>query len=189
MRKLKLQMQMSVDGFVGGPNGEMDWVLQSWDKKLEEYVSAITEPVDCIILGRNLAQGFIPAWATRLADPKTADAFARKMVETHKVVFSKTLAKSEWENTDLAKGTLIDEITKLKNESGKDIIVYGGATFVSALIQAKLIDEFHLFINPVAIGNGMSIFKGLREKQNLALVKSKAFDCGIVLLNYEPKQA
>ena len=90
-------------------------------------------------------------------------------------------------DTVLAKGNLVGEITKLKKQDGKDIIAYGGATFVSALIKHGLIDEFHLFINPAAIGNGMTIFKGLDRKQNLRLVKSKSFDCGIVVLNYEPK--
>ena len=82
---------------------------------------------------------------------------------------------------------MVDEINKLKKQDGKDIIAYGGATFVSALIKHGLIDEFHLFINPTAIGNGMSIFKELDNKQNLILVKSTSFDCGIVVLNYEPQ--
>ena len=107
---------------------------------------------------------------------------------TKKVVFTKTLDRSEWDNTVLGKGDLVDEITKLKKQDGTDIIAYGGATFVSALIKQRLIDEFHLFINPTAIGNGMTIFKELDSKQNLTLVKSISFNCGIVVLNYEPKR-
>ena len=110
------------------------------------------------------------------------------MIETPKVVFTKTLKKSKWANTDIATGDLTDEINKLKSEKGKDIIVYGGASFDSSLIKAGLIDEFHLFINPVAIGNGMTIFKDLNEIQKFALVKSIAFDCGIVMLHYETKR-
>ncbi|MDX2212268.1 MAG: dihydrofolate reductase family protein [Oculatellaceae cyanobacterium bins.114] len=87
----------------------------------------------------------------------------------------------------LAKGDLVDEITQLKKQAGNDIIVYGGATFVSALIQHKLIDEFHLFINPVAIGSGMTIFRELERKQDLTLIKATSFECGVVVLNYEPK--
>jgi len=113
---------------------------------------------------------------------------ADKFNSTIKVVFTKTLKKSEWDNTVLAKGDLVEEIVKLKKQDGKDIIAYGGAIFVSALIKHGLIDEFHLFINPNAIGNGMSIFKELDNKQNLTLVKSTSFDCGIVVLNYEPKR-
>jgi dihydrofolate reductase len=112
----------------------------------------------------------------------------KKFTDMHKVIFTKTLDKSVWDNTVLAKGDLVDEITKLKKQDGKDIIAYGGATFVSALIKQGLIDEFHLFINPAAIGFGMTIFKELDSKQNLKLVKSTPFDCGIVVLNYQPKR-
>ena len=182
MRKLKLQVQMTVDGYIAGINGEMDWTTRDWDDKLKKYVGEITEPVDCIILGRKLAQGFIPYWASH-PEQEGADKFN----STKKFVFTKTLEKSEWDNTVLAKGDLVEEIAKLKKQDGQDIIAYGGATFVSALIKHGLIDEFHLFINPTAIGNGMSIFKELDGKQDLALVKSTSFDCGIVVLNYEPQ--
>ena len=183
MRKLKLQVQMTVDGYVAGSNGEMDWTNRNWDNELKNYVGEITKPVDCIVLGRKLAHGFIPYWASH-PEEEGADKFNN----TKKVVFTKTLDQSEWDNTVLAKGDLIDEITKLKKQDGKDIIAYGGATFVSALIKHGLIDEFHLFINPTAMGNGMTIFKELDCKQNLTLVKSTSFDCGIVVLNYEPKR-
>ncbi|GAB3270042.1 dihydrofolate reductase family protein [Larkinella harenae] len=183
MRKLKLQVQLSVDGFMAGPNGEMDWLAFNWDEKLQAYVTALTEPVDCIVLGRKLAQGFIPHWASH---PELDGA--EKFNNTKKVVFSKTLQVSEWENTMLAKGDLVDEITKLKNQDGSDLIVYGGATFVSALIRHNLIDEYHLFVNPTAIGQGMPIFQALGQNHPLTLVKSTSFDCGIVVLHYEPKR-
>jgi dihydrofolate reductase len=182
MRKLKLQVQMSVDGFIAGPNGEMDWMTFNWDEEIKNYVAQITEPVDCILLGRKLAEGFIPHWASH-PELEGAD----KYNNTEKVVFTKTLDKSEWDNTILASGELVDEISKLKSQEGKDIISYGGGTFVSNLIKSGLIDEFHLFINPVAIGHGMPIFQGLEDKQRLELKKSVAFACGIVLLCYEPK--
>jgi dihydrofolate reductase len=194
MRQLKLQVQMTVDGFMAGPNGEMDFMVWKWDDGLINYVKEITEPVDCIVLGRKLAQGFIPYWATVASDPGHEEFTAgKKFTDTNKVVFTKTLDNAEpstmgWHNTVLAKGDLADEIATLKNQHGKDIIAYGGATFVSALIKYGLIDEFHLFINPTAIGNGMTIFNELDSKQNLVLVKSSAFDCGIVVLNYEPKR-
>jgi dihydrofolate reductase len=188
MRKLKLQVQMTVDGYIGGLNGEMDFVVWDWDDELKQYVNEITEPVDCIVLGRKLAEGFIPYWASVAANPDNPEFIdGKKFTDTHKVVFTQTLDKSEWDNTVLAKGNLVDEITQLKKQDGKDIIAYGGATFVSALIKQGLIDEFHLFINPTAIGNGMAIFKELESKQDLILVKARSFDCGIVVLNYEPK--
>jgi dihydrofolate reductase len=183
MRKLKLQVQMTVDGYIAGPNGEMDWTKLNWDDELKQYVTDITEPVDCIVLGRKLAQGFIPHWASN-PEEEGADKFNH----TNKVVFTKTLDRSEWDNTVLAKGDLVSEITKLKKQDGEDIIAYGGATFVSALIKHGLIDEFHLFINPTAIGNGMTIFKELDSKQYLTFVKSTSFECGIVVLHYEPKR-
>ena len=158
-------------------------MIFDWDNKLKEYVTELTEPVDCIILGRKLAQGFIPHWASN-PEQEGAD----KINSSKKVVFTKTLDKSEWNNTVLAKGELVDEITKLKKQDGKDIIAYGGATFVSALIKQRLIDEFHLFLNPIAIGSGMTIFKELDSRRKLTLVRSTSFDCGIVVLNYEPKR-
>lgn len=189
MRKLKLQVQMTVDGYIAGPNGELDFMVWDWDDELKQYVTALTEPVDCIVLGRKLAEGFIPHWAGVAANPNDPEhSDGKKFTETHKVVFTRTLAESAWENTVLAKGSLVDEIMRLKKQAGQDIIAYGGATFVSALIQHGLIDEFHLFVNPTAIGNGMAIFKGLESKQNLKLVKATSFDCGIAVLHYEPKQ-
>lgn len=174
---------MTVDGFIAGPNGEMDWTSAEWDNELKKYVGGLTESVDCIILGRKLAQGFIPYWASH-PEQEGADIFNG----TKKVVFTKTLEKSEWDNTVLAKGDLVEEISKLKKQDGRDMIAYGGAAFVSALIKHGLIDELHLFINPTAIGSGMTIFKELDGRQNLKLVKSTSFDCGIVVLKYEPKR-
>lgn len=103
---------MTVDGYIGRLNGEMDWMTFNWDNELKKYVKEITEPVDCIVLGRKLAQGFIPHWASK---PEGEDAWGvDKLNNTTKVVFTKTLNKSEWDNTVLAKGDLVDEITKLK---------------------------------------------------------------------------
>lgn len=189
MRKLKLQVQMTVDGYISGPNGEMDFMVWNWDDELRDYVTDLTEPVDCIVLGRKLAQGFIPHWAAVAADPGHPEFTAgQKFTNTHKVVFTKTLDRSEWGNTVLAKGDLVDEITQLKKQDGEDIIAYGGASFVSALVKHGLIDEFHLFINPAAIGSGRTIFKELKAKQDLRLVRVRSFDCGIVILNYAPKR-
>ena len=191
MRKLKLLVQISIDSYIAGPNGEMDWMVWNWDDKLKNYVFELTESVDTIILGRKMTDGFVSYWLdvmTKPDDPSSIDrshTFAKKMLETPKVVFTKTLKKSQWANTDIATGDLTDEITKLKGLKGKDIAVYGGASFDSSLIRAGLIDEFHLLINPVAIGNGMTIFKDLNEIQKFTLIKSLVFDCGIVGLHYE----
>ncbi len=185
---------MSVDGYIAGPNGGMDWVVWDWDDKLKNYVFEFTESVDTIILGRKMTDGFISYWSdvmTKPDDPSSIDrshAFAKKMLDTPKIVFTNTLKKSPWANTNIATGDLTDEITKLKSLKGKDIIVYGGASFDSSLIREALIDEFHLLINPVAIGKGMAIFKDLNKIQKFKLVKSVTFACGIVGLLYEPKR-
>jgi dihydrofolate reductase len=184
MRKLKLQVQMTVDGFIAGPNGELDWMVWDWDAELKQYVTDITEDVDTIVLGRKLAEGFIPHWA---AQPEGEDAESiNKINQAKKVVFTKTLDQAEWDNTILAKGDLTAEITKLKAQDGQNMIAYGGATFVSGLIQHGLIDEYHLFINPAAIGRGMTIFEGVAGIFKLRLVRSRGFVCGITALHYEP---
>ena len=189
LRKLKLLVQMSIDGYIAGPNSEMDWMVWNWDDKLKEYVNKLTDSVDSILLGRKMAEGFISHWSDVMTKPDDPDyVFAKKMIEIPKVVFTKTLNKSEWVNTDIARGDLTDEINKLKSQNGKDIIVYGGASFDSSLINAGLIDEFYLFVNPAAIGNGMSIFKELNKVQKFTMVESIPFDCGIVLLHCEPKR-
>ncbi|MBK6989768.1 MAG: dihydrofolate reductase family protein [Bacteroidetes bacterium] len=184
MRKLKLQVQITIDGFISGPNGEMDWLTFNWSPDLNEYVTQLTDPVDTILLGRNLAEGFIPHWTNALTNAEPEPG-ADKMVNTPKVVFTKTLEKSVWENTVLAKGDLVKEINALKQKPGGDMIVYGGGKFVSSLIKEKLIDELHLFINPAVIGNGMTIFASVTEKQNYQLLNVKSFDCGIVVLTYK----
>jgi dihydrofolate reductase len=192
MRKLKLQMQVSTDGFVARPNGELDWMQWNWDDQLKNYVREIHEPVDNIIMGRKMAPGFIPFWEDVLTKPDHPEyELAGKMVHTPKVVFSKTLDESypqeaAWKNTTLTNGDLVKEINKLKNQPGQDIIVYGGADFVSSLIESNLIDEYLLFVNPAAIGKGLTIFGKVQDKFGLNLVKSQAFDCGVVVLVYTP---
>ena len=187
MRKIKLQMQITVDSFVAGPNGEMDWMALPWTEDINAYVDEIFSSVDTIVLGRKLAEGFIPYWAGIAANPDDPEFISgKRFTDTSKVVFTKTLDQSAWDNTVLAKDNLVDEITKLKNQDGKDIIAYGGATFVSSLIKHGLIDEYYLFINPTAIGNGLTIFSELGNNENLTLVKSSSFDCGIVALHYLP---
>lgn len=186
MRKLKLQMQLSADGYVAGSNGEMDWITWNWDDALKQYATELTESMDCIVLGRNLATGFIPHWAAVAEDANNAEyAAGKKFTDTPKVVFTKTLMDTgDWKNTSLAKGDLSEEIIRLKNQSqGKDIIAYGGAKFVASLIRENLIDELNLFINPAAIGSGMPIFT---DRTNLRLTQVTPFDCGIVLLQYAP---
>ncbi|MGA7370506.1 MAG: dihydrofolate reductase family protein [Nitrososphaeraceae archaeon] len=190
LRKLRLQVQMSLDGYIAGPNGEMDWMVGPLDDELLKYVSKITESVDTILLGRKMTDVFISFWLDVMNKPDDPwNTFAKRMIEIPKVVFTKTLNKSEWINTDIATGDLLEEISKIKSQNGRDVVVYGGASFDSSLIKEKLIDEFYMFINPVAIGNGMTIFNDLNEIQKYSLIESKVFESGIVLLRYEPKRS
>jgi dihydrofolate reductase len=190
LRKLRLQVQMSVDGCIAGPNGEMDWMVGLSDDEIIKYAYKITESVDTILLGRKMTDVFISTWLDVMNKPDDPwYAFSKKMIDTPKIVFTKTLNKSTWINTDIATGNLIEEVSKIKSQNGGDIIVYGGASFDSSLIKEKLIDDFYLFINPVAIGNGMTIFKDLNEIQKYTLIESKEFECGIVLLRYEAKRS
>ena len=181
---------MSIDGCIAGPNGEMDWMVGLQDDKINKYVNELTESFGTILLGRKMADGFISYWSDVINKPDDPwYALAKKMIEIPKVVFTKTLKKSKWINTDIATGYITDEIMKLKRQEGKDMVAYGGASFDSSLIKLGLIDEFLLFINPVAIGNGMTIFKELNEIQEFNLVKSVAFDSGEVLLHYETRKS
>jgi dihydrofolate reductase len=192
MRKLKLQVQISLDGYIADLNGKTDWMVWNWgehwtwDNQLQKDFNELTTSVDCILLSRKMAEeGFINHWAT-MAENSTnpQSVFAKNITDASKVVFTQTLEKLIWLNTSLAKGNLIDEIHQLKNKNGKDMIVYGGAGFVSSLIQTDLIDEFHLFVNPTVLGKGLSIFKDLDKKLDLTLVKSTPFKCGITVLTY-----
>jgi dihydrofolate reductase len=185
MRKLKLQMQTTIDGFVAGPEGQLDWMTWDMDEKLLGFINQLTDTSDTILLGRKMTDGFIKYWEGGITKPESAEySFARKMVDLPKVVFGKTLHKVEGQNVRVENGDLIEAVNQLKRAPGKDIIVYGGATFVSSLIENGLIDELNLFVNPVAIGNGMRIFK---EKKPMELTTSMAYPCGIVVNSYAPK--
>jgi dihydrofolate reductase len=187
-RKLKLQMQNSVDGFVStGPNDDQSWVTWALDEIYTDVLDLL-DSIDTIIIGRKLAVDYIPFWqntSTKPDDPMYG--FAQRIINAKKIVFTKTLDKSEWDNTELAKGNLMDEIKKLKSQNGKDIVVYGGSSFVSELIKEELIDQFHFFINPVALGKGVPIFNKINNRLQLKLKRCKDYNCGINLLSYDLK--
>ncbi len=173
-------MQLSPDGFVAGPEHQMDWMTWNWDDQLKAYVQTITAPVDGILLGRHLAEGFVPAWENALTRPETADAFAHKMVDTPKYIFSKTLNNFTGQNTTLITGDLVEEVTRLKQQPGGDLMLYGGSALAGTLISNRLIDDYYLFVNPAAIGKGLSIFNQLQSYLTLKPADATAFECGIV---------
>ncbi|MFB8276305.1 dihydrofolate reductase family protein [Nocardia colli] len=188
MRKLKLQVQTTVDGYMAGPNGEMDWMTFPWTDDVGAYIATVMESVDTILLGRNLAEGFIPTWAARTEADGEDQATIDWMNNTPKVVVSSTLTTSPWPNTTIANGDLTTFITDLKSQPGGDLIVYGGATLVSTLIAAQLIDELHLFINPTSIGTGLPIFP-TTPYQPFTPMAATPFTCGITALHYAPRTA
>ena len=185
MRKLKLQMHLSVDGLAADKDNKP--VFAQFNDKLKNHSIANIKEVDCIILGRKTAVDFIPYWESVPANHPDY-TIARRITEIPKIVFTKTLTNSQWINTKIAKGEISEEINQLKKQAGKNIMVYGGCGFVSSLIKEGLIDEYHLLVCPVALGNGLSNFDDLKNELELRLVNSKSFDCGIVLLHYELKR-
>jgi dihydrofolate reductase len=182
MRKLILQVQTTVDGHMASPDGAMDW-LASWSDDVGPYIEEITKNVDCIVLGRKLAESFIPAWESgpEREDQKSIDW----MNNTPRVVITNTLTESPWRNATVANGDLTEIINDLKARPGGDLVVYGGGTLVSSLIAAGLIDDLHLFVNPTATGGGMPVFpRG--SYQRLELVAARPFGCGITAMHYRP---
>lgn len=201
MRKLKLEVQLSLDGCVAQENGHTDWMVWnwgaewSWDKALQEYHTQLTQSADCILLSRKMAvEGFIAHWKGIAADTNNPQhTFANHVVHTKKIVFSTTLSKSVeipggWENVELCSDNIAQTINHLKAQAGKDIIVYGGASFISSLMRENLIDEYQLLINPVVLGKGISFFNTAVNQTPLRLISATAFESGIALLTYEPVQ-
>ena len=193
MKKLKLQMQLSVDGFVSSANVKSsDWMVWdfgenwAWDDDLREYHTSLTASIDCVLLSRKMAEeGFIDHWADMAVNTNNPQsAFARNITNARKVVVTQKLDRSIWNNTELATGGLVAEVNRLKAQGGKDIIVYGGAGFVSALIKERLIDEYHLIINPAILGSGLPIFNMINNRQDLRLIEARSFSKGMVVLSY-----
>lgn len=186
MKKLKLQMQISIDGFVAGPNGELDWMTWNLDEKLIGFINQLTDSSDTIFMGRKMTDGFINYWSNVLENPESPEySFAKKMIDIPKVVFTRTLEESPWINTTLAHDVVAD-IASAKNNEGKDIVAYGGAGFVTSLVKENLIDDYFLFVNPTAVGAGMTIFGGTDDYKRLKLVESTPYECGIVVNHYQP---
>jgi dihydrofolate reductase len=192
MSRLILQMQMSVDGCMSA-DGDVDWQLWDWgddwrwDRRLKQRFNAVFDSVDCILLSRKMAeQGYLDHWG-RAARAHAHDpdyAFARKVVQSHKVVLTDKLRQSRWDGAVLARGGMMQEVNALKRATAGSIIAFGGVGFAGALAAAGLVDEFQLFVNPAAAGGGRSIFGGLPI--GLQLLDSTAYDCGIVVNRYAP---
>lgn len=194
MRKLKLQVQITVDGFVGGPNGDHDWRIWNWDDNLKAFAYPLRGNCDTILLGRKLAEVFIPHFEQTVKDlqknngAKALDekfTYANQMVNMPKIIFSKTIKTFDGKNVSVENGDFVTAIKNLKRKEGKDMIVYGGAGFVSSLIKEGLIDEFYFFVNPVMINKGLRIFDALEHRQKLSLIGATPYECGISVLVFK----
>ena len=185
MKKIKLQMQMTINGYVAGLNGKNDWMTWNPDDEFIELMKSMLDTSSTLLLGIKTAESIIKFWTDTSAENPT-HPFAKKIVDIQKVVFTKTLDKSIWNNTTLAKGNLAEEIANLKKQSGKDILVFGGAGFVSSLIKEGLIDEYHLIVNPTAVGSGMTIFKSLDSVRKFTPIQAKLYSGGKTVLTYKP---
>jgi dihydrofolate reductase len=193
MRKLILQMQVSVDSYVGragnGPNWQVwDWGRECpWDDPLKARFNAVFRDIDTILLSRRIVEGgYLDHWSQFARDygDNPDLAFAQCIVDARKVVFSKTLQNTKWAGTELARRPLVEEVDALKAESGRDLIAFGGAGFASALIASDLVDEYQFYVNPVALGEGLSIFKERGIDADLELREAEAYACGIVVIRY-----
>ena len=184
MRKLKLQMQMTIDGFVAGPEGQLDWMTTEMDEKQLAVLQELTTSMDTILLGRKMTDGFTNYWESVVNNQPDSPEYpyAKIFVDTPKIIFSKTIESVSGKNAMVENGDLVEAVNKLKNLEGKDIIVYGGASFVSELIKNNLIDELNLFINPTAIGDGLRIFN---DRFKFKLVKSVSAGNGVIINTYK----
>jgi dihydrofolate reductase len=193
MRKIIAALQVSVDGFIEGPNGELDWAMEE-DEETWKDIFEMLESVDTCILGRVMYPDYEQYWLAILANPtgilplsgKTATkneiAYARWADKIPHVVLSKTLDKVAWKTTRIVRD--LEEIRKMKQQPGKDMYVIGGATLVSSLMNLGLIDELRLMVNPLILGGGKALFKDVKERHALKLVRAKPLKSGKVGLTY-----
>jgi dihydrofolate reductase len=182
MRKIILFNMVTLDGFFEGPNREIDW--HHVDEEFNGFAIDQLNSADGLLFGRVTYEMMASYWPTSAAttnDPIVAG----KMNALSKFVFSRTLKKAEWNNTKLVKENIAEEISKLKQQPGKDLLLFGSADLASTLTQLGLIDEYRIMINPVVLGSGKPLFQGIKDKVNLKLLKTRTFRSGNVLLYYQ----
>ncbi len=196
-KELILKMSMSIDGFVGGPNGETDWLFRSMSDAGREWTTELIGSASLQAFGRKSYESMAAFW------PTSPIPMAKHMNEIPKVVFSRSgqitpvvvdpsadaLAIETWQNPIVLGADLVTDIQRLKAEDGKPILAHGGAGFASSLIAANLVDLFHLVVHPDAIGRGLPIFAGLEKPIQLKLEDVKQFESGVVVNTYRPVQA
>jgi dihydrofolate reductase len=180
MRKVIVQMSVSLDGFVAPAKGAPDHRSAPEDPALKQLKLDWLRHTGTHAMGRVTYQQMAEHW------PSSSEDYAAPMNDLPKVVFSKTLQDADWNDSRVARGDLAEEISTLRQEPGGDIIAHGGATFVQALSRAGLVDEYRLVINPVALGDGLPLFKDLSTPIRLQLVEATTYATGAVLHIYRP---
>ncbi len=188
MRNLIFFMHTSLDGFVGGPNGEMDWI--SIDDEIFDFVGTMTAQADTALYGRVTYEMMQAYWPTAADQPNASKHDIEHSAwysRVPKVVLSTTLSDEGLDNTQVISDHLADNINRIKKQEGKDIIIFGSPRASHSLLSLGLIDEFWLFVSPVLIGEGIPLFNGVREKTELTLIESRTFGCGVIALHYELK--
>jgi dihydrofolate reductase len=182
MRKLIYSMGVSLDGFIAGPDGEIDWSAP--DEELHRFHNQQARAVGVHLCGRRLYETMV-FWETADQNPSAAEVeleFARIWKATPKVVFSKTLEKVEG-NARLVRADAADEVARLKEQPGEDLAV-GGAGLASTFVRLGLVDEYRLFVSPVVVGGGTPYFPALDERIDLELVETRTFGARVVYLRY-----
>jgi dihydrofolate reductase len=185
MRKVILSMSVSMDGFIEGPNKDISWHI--WDEEMQAYMNEYLNTADTLLYGRVAYELMLEHWPAAAENPSLTEedaAFANKMNNIEKVVFSRSLDEVEW-NARLVKDNAAEEIKKLKQLPGKNLVLYAGADIAKTFMKHDLIDEYRLFVNPVVLGSGTPLFKEIKGTHHLKLMDTKMFHCGNVLLCYE----
>jgi dihydrofolate reductase len=186
MRKVIFSIPITIDGFIEGPQGELEWVLA--DDDLHDFYATLLGNAGIILYGRVTYELMTSYWPTACNDPYATDGmlnFANVLNPLPKIVFSKTLQRVGW-NTIVMNEVIPEEINKMKSDPGGDIILGGGASLAQTFIQNGLVDEIQLLVQPVAIGAGMALFKGIDGGLKLNYKWSRTFQSGAVALCYQP---
>ena len=189
MRNIIFLIHVSLDGFVAGPNGEMDWI--TYNEEVANYSYSLHGSTDAALYGRNTYQMMAAYWSTVLDDPNSDPSehpHAHWTQHATKYVVSTTLQTTTWAKSVIISGDLTTEINKIKQQPGKDIWLLGSPTLAQSLMQLDLIDEYRINVNPVLLGAGQPLFGHLEKPHNLTLEEAKVFKDGVVGLRYTPKR-